>query len=66
MTLIFFLGILAGLVIAFIIGQFVLEKGYKESNDELVSFWKERNDQGQQMIDALWEIHKALENRKGK
>jgi len=60
MTFIFFLGILTGLIIAFIIGQFALKRGYKESHDELVSFWKERNDQGQQMIDVLWEIHKAL------
>jgi len=49
MTLIFFLGILTGLVIAVII--------------ELVSFWKERNDQGQQMINVLWKIRKVFENR---
>jgi len=60
MTLIFFLGILTGLVIAFIIGQFASGKNYKRNHDELVSLWKERNDQGQQMIDVLWEIHKAL------
>ena len=60
MTFIFFLGILTGLIIAFIIGQFALRKGYRESHGELVSFWKERNDQGQQIIDALWEIRKAL------
>lgn len=58
--IVFFLGILTGLVIAFIIGQVALKKGYKDSNDELVRFWKERNEQGQQIIEALWEIQKAI------
>jgi len=56
----FFVGILTGLVIAFIVGQFALKKGYKDSNDELIKFWKERNEQGQEIVDALWEIRKAL------
>ena len=61
MTIILFLlGILTGLVIAFIIGQFALKKGYKDGHEELIKFWKERNEQGQQTIEALWEIRKAL------
>ena len=61
MTLIFFLlGILTGLVIAFIIGQFALKKGYKEDQKELIEFWKEKNEQGQQIIEALWEIREVI------
>ena len=56
----FFVGILTGLVIAFIIGQFALKKGYKDFNDELIRFWKERNEQGQEIVDALREIQKAI------
>ena len=58
MTLIFFLlGILTGLVTAFIIAQFVSGKNYKRSHDELIRFWKERNAQGEKINEALWEIH---------
>lgn len=66
MALIFFLlGILTGLVVAFIIGQFALKKGYKDGHDELIKFWKERNEQGKQMIEALWEIRQSLIDLRG-
>lgn len=66
MALIFFLlGILTGLVVAFIIGQFALKKGYKNGHDELIKFWKERNEQGKQMIDVLWEIRQSLIDLRG-
>jgi len=58
--IVFFLGILTGLIIAFIIGQFALKKGYKEGHDELIKFWKGRNEQGQEIVNALWEIRKEL------
>jgi len=75
MTLIFFLlGILTGLILAFIIGQFALKKGHREWEDKLVGFWekrsevddrmielwKEKNEQEQQMVEALWEVRKAI------
>jgi len=61
MTLIFFLlGILTGLVLAFIIGQFAVKKNYRDGHEELVAFWKERNNQGEQIVESLWEIRKAL------
>jgi len=63
--IVFFLGILTGLIAAFIIAQFASGKNYKKGHDELIKFWKERNEQGQEIVNALWEIRKALIDLRG-